>query len=166
MAPKGSSKNLMQDAPKGGSSAAKQAAAIGSLIAVIGDEDTVTGMLLAGVGNVDARRTSNFMVVDSKTSAGQIEEAFLRFTKRSDVAVLLINQYIASQIRQTVDAFVRECFRTHAHPLADRRCVRSIAGDRSASSQPLDLPSRSRMPSSATAPATPPVPSPASPASS
>jgi hypothetical protein len=32
---------------------------------VIGDEETVTGMLLAGVGNVDARRTSNFMVVDS-----------------------------------------------------------------------------------------------------
>ena len=37
----------------------------GALIAVIGDEETVTGMLLAGVGNVDARRTSNFMVVDS-----------------------------------------------------------------------------------------------------
>ena len=114
MAPKGSSKNLMQDAPKAGSSAAKQAAAIGSLIAVIGDEDTVTGMLLAGVGNVDARRTSNFMVVDSKTSAGQIEEAFLRFTKRSDVAVLLINQYIASQIRQTVDSFVSAAACLHA----------------------------------------------------
>ena len=104
--PKGSSKNLMQDAPSGGKNAAKQAAAIGSLIAVIGDEDTVTGMLLAGVGNVDARRTSNFLVVDSKTSVGQIEEAFIRFTKRSDVAVLLINQYIASQIRQTVESFV------------------------------------------------------------
>lgn len=36
-----------------------------ALIAVIGDEDTVTGMLLAGVGNVDARKASNFMVVDS-----------------------------------------------------------------------------------------------------
>ena len=36
-----------------------------NVIAVIGDEETVTGMLLAGVGNVDARRTSNFMVVDS-----------------------------------------------------------------------------------------------------
>ena len=90
-------------APAPGGKAA--AAAVGSLIAVIGDEDTVTGMLLAGVGNVDARRTSNFMVVDSKTSPGQVEEAFLRFTKRSDVAVLLINQYIASTIRGTIDAF-------------------------------------------------------------
>ena len=87
---------------KGGAPAAK---AVGSLLAVIGDEDTVTGMLLAGIGNVDARRTSNFMVVDSKTTPAQVEEAFLRFTKRSDIAVLIINQYIASMIRETIDNF-------------------------------------------------------------
>lgn len=87
-----------------GKNAAK--AQVGSLIAVIGDEDTVTGMLLAGIGNVDARRTSNFMVCDSKTTPGMIEEAFHRFTKRSDIAVLLVNQYIASSIRQTIDGFV------------------------------------------------------------
>ena len=89
---------------KGGAPAAKQ---IGSLLAVIGDEDTVTGMLLAGIGNVDARRTSNFMVVDSKTTPAQVEESFVRFTKRSDIAVLIINQYIASMIRETIDNFVR-----------------------------------------------------------
>jgi V-type H+-transporting ATPase subunit F len=37
----------------------------GALIGVIGDEDTVTGFLLAGVGNVDARRKSNFLIVDN-----------------------------------------------------------------------------------------------------
>lgn len=37
----------------------------GALIGVIGDEDTVTGFLLAGVGNMDARRKSNFLIVDS-----------------------------------------------------------------------------------------------------
>jgi len=79
--------------------------AIGSLLAVIGDEDTVTGMLLAGIGNVDARRTSNFLVVDSKTTPGQLEEAFHRFTKRTDIAVLIINQHIASIIRDTIDSF-------------------------------------------------------------
>lgn len=78
------------------SAGAAAATSHGSLIAVIGDEDTVTGMLLAGVGNVDARRTANFLVVDSKTTTGQIEEAFHRFTRRSDVAMLLINQYIAT----------------------------------------------------------------------
>merc|ERR1712113_319570 len=76
-----------------------------ALISVIGDEDTVTGMLLAGVGNVDARRTSNFLVVDAKTSPAQIEEAFQRFTKRNDIAVIIINQYIASMIRPAIDAF-------------------------------------------------------------
>merc|ERR1712087_579501 len=70
-----------------------------ALISVIGDEDTVTGMLLAGVSNVDARRTSNFLVVDSKTTPAQIEEAFQRFTHRNDVAVLIINQYVSSCAR-------------------------------------------------------------------
>jgi V-type H+-transporting ATPase subunit F len=37
----------------------------GALIGVIGDEDSVTGFLLAGVGNVDVRRKSNFLIVDS-----------------------------------------------------------------------------------------------------
>lgn len=77
----------------------------GSLIAVIGDEDTVTGMLLAGIGNVDARRTSNFLVVDGKTTPGQIEDAFHRFTKRTDVAILLINQHVAMKIRDVVENF-------------------------------------------------------------
>lgn len=37
------------------------------LIAIIGDDDTVTGMLLAGCGNVDEQRRANFLVVDSRT---------------------------------------------------------------------------------------------------
>jgi V-type H+-transporting ATPase subunit F len=81
-------------------------AKIGALIAVIGDEETVTGMLLAGVGDKERGGRSNFMVVDpSKTTPAQIQEAFHNFTKRPDVAVLVINQYIASTIRETVDSF-------------------------------------------------------------
>jgi V-type H+-transporting ATPase subunit F len=90
---------------QGGKGAGSMGTPVGSLMAVIGDEDTVTGMLLAGVGNVDARRTSNFLVVDSRTTPGMIEEAFIRFTKRPDVAIVLINQHIASMIRETVDGF-------------------------------------------------------------
>ena len=41
----------------------------GSLVAVIGDEDTCTGFLLAGVGNVDIRKKTNFLCVDSSESA-------------------------------------------------------------------------------------------------
>lgn len=35
------------------------------LIGVIGDKETVTGMLLAGIGNVDGRQRRNFFKVDN-----------------------------------------------------------------------------------------------------
>lgn len=40
----------------------------GFLIAVIGDEDTATGFLLAGVGDNHPSHGSNYFVVDSSTS--------------------------------------------------------------------------------------------------
>ncbi|KAH9937431.1 vacuolar ATP synthase [Fomitopsis serialis] len=76
-----------------------------TLLAVIGDEDTVTGMLLAGIGQVDQRQKRNFLVVDSKTNVPVIETAFEEFTQRKDVAILLINQHIAEKIRPLVDKY-------------------------------------------------------------
>lgn len=35
------------------------------LMGIIGDQDTVTGMLLAGAGNIDSRQKKNFFIVDS-----------------------------------------------------------------------------------------------------
>ncbi|KUL83449.1 hypothetical protein ZTR_10929 [Talaromyces verruculosus] len=78
-------------------------------LAVIGDEDSVTGLLLAGIGHVteppDSQR--NFLVVDSKTETSAIEKAFQNFTQeRKDIGVLLINQHkIAERIRPSVDSF-------------------------------------------------------------
>ncbi len=77
----------------------------GALISVIGDEDTVTGFLLAGIGDVNAKRNRNFLVVDSKTKLSQIEEAFKDFTTREDTAVLLIAQHIANDIRHLLDDY-------------------------------------------------------------
>ncbi|KAE9970758.1 H(+)-transporting V1 sector ATPase subunit F [Venturia inaequalis] len=79
-------------------------------LAVIGDEDSVTGLLLAGVGHVtsppDAQK--NFLVVDAKTETAAIEAAFDNFTdKRKDIAILLINQHIAEKIRHRVDAYTQ-----------------------------------------------------------
>jgi len=77
-------------------------------LAVIGDEDSVTGLLLAGVGHVipAPEAQKNFLVVDQKTETLAIEEAFDRFTdQRKDVAILLINQHIADRIRHRVDAY-------------------------------------------------------------
>ncbi|KAL9125393.1 MAG: hypothetical protein Q9217_005394 [Psora testacea] len=77
-------------------------------LAVIGDEDSVTGLLLAGIGHVtqppDAQK--NFLVVDNKTETATIEQAFDNFTqKRNDVAILLINQHIAERIRNRLDTY-------------------------------------------------------------
>ncbi|KAG5298095.1 vacuolar ATP synthase subunit F [Histoplasma ohiense] len=77
-------------------------------LAVIGDEDSVTGLLLAGIGHVtdppDSQR--NFLVVDAKTETSVIEKAFHNFTEvRKDIGVLLINQHIAERIRNSVDSF-------------------------------------------------------------
>eukprot|EP01136_Pigoraptor_vietnamica_P039769 Opistho-1_new@10922 len=77
------------------------------LIAVIGDEDTVTGFLLAGVGEIDARRQSNFLVVTKNTPIPAIEDAFRKFTNREDVAIVLINQHVANEIRFLLDGYHR-----------------------------------------------------------
>ncbi|TFK57503.1 vacuolar ATP synthase, partial [Heliocybe sulcata] len=83
-----------------------------NLLAVIGDEDSVTGLLLAGIGNVDKAKR-NFLVVDSKTSVSTIEAAFEEYTERKDIAILLINQHasplsarpVAEKIRPLVDKY-------------------------------------------------------------
>ncbi|KAK3390534.1 ATPase, V1 complex, subunit F [Podospora didyma] len=77
-------------------------------LAVIGDEDSVTGLLLAGIGHVTAAPDSqkNFLVVDNKTDNAAIEAAFERFTtQRKDIGIVLINQHVAERIRHRVDTY-------------------------------------------------------------
>ncbi|CAL5433075.1 unnamed protein product [Camellia sinensis] len=85
-----------------------------ALIAMIADEssstmyyegDTVTGFLLAGVGNVDLQRKTNYLIVDSKTTVKQIEDAFKEFTTREDIAIVMISQFVANMIRFLVDSY-------------------------------------------------------------
>ncbi|KAK0608352.1 hypothetical protein LWI29_029392 [Acer saccharum] len=72
---------------------------------MIADEDTITGFLLAGVGNVDLRRKTNYLIVDSKTTVKQIEDAFKEFTTKDDIGIVLISQYVANMIRFVVDSY-------------------------------------------------------------
>ncbi|KAK1635102.1 V-type proton ATPase subunit F [Colletotrichum phormii] len=76
-------------------------------LAVIGDEDSVTGLLLAGIGHVStgADQEKNFLVVDGKTDTAAIESAFESFTSRKDIGIILINQHIADRIRHRVDTY-------------------------------------------------------------
>ncbi|KAF7532517.1 hypothetical protein G7054_g7890 [Neopestalotiopsis clavispora] len=77
-------------------------------LAVIGDEDSVTGLLLAGIGHVTSPPDSqkNFLVVDNKTETSAIEAAFDSFTQeRKDIGIVLINQHIADKIRHRIDTY-------------------------------------------------------------
>ncbi|EFA85541.1 vacuolar H+ ATPase F subunit [Heterostelium album PN500] len=76
-----------------------------ALVAVIGDEDIVTGFLLAGCGQKDKKKTENFLVVDNKTSISKIEQSFKNFTQRNDIAIILISQKIADEIRPLIDEY-------------------------------------------------------------
>ncbi|XP_045207453.1 V-type proton ATPase subunit F-like [Mercenaria mercenaria] len=77
----------------------------GKLIAVIGDEDTCTGFLLGGIGEINKKREPNFLVVNKNTSVMEIEEVFRNFVKRTDIAIILINQNIAEMIRHVIDMY-------------------------------------------------------------
>jgi V-type H+-transporting ATPase subunit F len=77
----------------------------GAILAIIGDEDTVTGFLLAGIGNIDSNRQKNYLVVDSKTRQQEIIDAFKKFTSNDDIVVLLITQNIADTIRFLLDDY-------------------------------------------------------------
>ncbi|NXC91466.1 VATF ATPase, partial [Cercotrichas coryphoeus] len=102
----------------------------GKLIAVMGDEDTVTGFLLGGIGELDKHRRPNFLVVEKETSLAEIggpEErvparwgapgpvcrltprfaARRGFLAREDVGMILISQALAEQIRPAVAAHAR-----------------------------------------------------------
>uniref|UniRef100_A0A6B2LRL0 V-type proton ATPase subunit F n=1 Tax=Arcella intermedia TaxID=1963864 RepID=A0A6B2LRL0_9EUKA len=75
------------------------------MIGIIGDEDTVTGFLLAGIGDVNRQRGENFLVVERETKQATIEEFFKKLTARPDISVVLITQEIANTIRQTLDEY-------------------------------------------------------------
>lgn len=74
---------------------------VGKLVAVIGDEDTVTGFLLAGVGHRNAEG-ANFLIVKQDTQLQQVEDAFHKLSQRDDVGIILINQHVANDIRHVL----------------------------------------------------------------
>ncbi|CAD7961415.1 unnamed protein product [Amoebophrya sp. A25] len=76
-------------------------------VAVLGDEQTVVGLVLGGMGMVDGQGKKNFCVVSPQTRTHEISETFTEYTQRKDLAVILISQTVANQIRNVVDDFAR-----------------------------------------------------------
>jgi len=75
------------------------------LVAVIGDEDTVTGFLLTGIGHRDKDGRVNFLVCDEKVTIDELEKTFREFTTRKDISIILINQVIAEKIRYLIKVY-------------------------------------------------------------
>lgn len=79
-----------------------------TLISTIADEDTNTGLLLAGVGQTtpETQEKNFFVYREGKTTKEEVKQAFDKFTKdRDDIAILLINQHVAELIRSDIDGF-------------------------------------------------------------
>lgn len=78
-----------------------------TLIACLGDEDTITGMLLAGIGQVtkETGKERNFQMCTEDTKTADLLSKFEKFTTRDDIAILLINQHLADKIRYEIDSY-------------------------------------------------------------
>ena len=63
-------------------------ASAGRLLAIMADVDTVSGYLLAGIGDASATQGPNFFVVSNTTSRADMETAFRDLSSREDVAGL------------------------------------------------------------------------------
>ena len=74
------------------------------LLGIIGDEETVTGFLLAGIGE-RSENSTNFLKVNSNTTNEQIEDFFHTLITRKDIGIVLISQDVADRIRDTLDAY-------------------------------------------------------------
>ncbi|KAF7278092.1 hypothetical protein GWI33_008856 [Rhynchophorus ferrugineus] len=72
------------------------------LIAIIGDEDTCAGFVLAGIGEVDDLEIPNYFIADSKTDDYLLEKAFDAFTHRDDIGIVLITREASEKISNKV----------------------------------------------------------------
>ena len=72
------------------------------MVSIIGDEPTVTGFLLTGVGERNKKGEANFLIVTKDTSASQIETFLKKQLERDDVGIVLISQNVAEIVRNII----------------------------------------------------------------
>jgi V-type H+-transporting ATPase subunit F len=73
------------------------------LLAIIGDEETVTGFLLSGIGERN-ENTRNYFVIN-KEEKNEVEDIFRSLVNRKDIGIILISQHIADVIREDLDTY-------------------------------------------------------------
>ena len=72
------------------------------LIAIIADEQTVTGFLLTGIGQRGKDGSSNFMICNKETTDQQLEDTFSSYLARGDIAIVMISQTMAERVRHLI----------------------------------------------------------------
>jgi V-type H+-transporting ATPase subunit F len=72
-----------------------------SLIYIIGDEDTITGFLLAGIGSSSPK---NYFIVRPTTKTVDVATTFRSFLADKKCGILLITQIVANSIRPEIVA--------------------------------------------------------------
>jgi V-type H+-transporting ATPase subunit F len=72
------------------------------LVGVIGDEATVTGFLLTGIGERNKNGEANFLIVTKDTAHSQIETAFQKMVSNPEMGIIMISQNIAESIRNKI----------------------------------------------------------------
>lgn len=72
-------------------------------LGIIADEDTISGFLLAGAGEAKPNNENTFLVVSNSTKAHQIETFYQSLMARSDIAIIIMTQAAANQIRAAMD---------------------------------------------------------------
>ncbi|XP_045472211.1 V-type proton ATPase subunit F-like [Harmonia axyridis] len=70
------------------------------LIAMIAEEDTCVGFLLAGIGQRTKKNELNFAVADDNATPEEIMNHLTKFILREDIAIILITYGAASKIKQ------------------------------------------------------------------
>ncbi|KAG9391034.1 ATPase, V1 complex, subunit F [Carpediemonas membranifera] len=74
-------------------------------IAIIADESTVVGFLLAGTGSSD-HSGNNYLIVEPETQMDEIKSYFEKFTDpKSGISIILISQAAAKLIRRQIDNY-------------------------------------------------------------
>lgn len=58
--------------------------------------------------------TSSLLLVYAETSVKKIEDSFKEFTNRDDIAIVMINQFIADMIRQHINSYIKVGCGMHA----------------------------------------------------
>lgn len=72
-------------------------------IGIMGDEETLTGFLIAGVENT--QDDPCLIQVSLSTSEDDIRRHFCRLTSRRDLAIILVCDFVAARLMHEIDSY-------------------------------------------------------------